>query len=439
MRDMRLTRRAVLGAAAAVLAPAIARALPRDPDVVVIGAGAAGIGAATELVRLGRQVLVLEAAPRLGGRAHTDSGTFGVPFDTGAAFAHAVPRNPLAQIATANGVRLIPYDARPHALFSGRRAAGPADIQAFEAATAALETALDASTGDAAAAALLPAPKPAGWERTAQLLAGPLDAGVDLDALSAADWRTLDTAPSSLVATGYGALLAQTAQGLPVRTGVAVTKVVWGGDRVVLETSAGAIAAASVVVTVSTGVLQDGLLFEPALPDWKRDAIAAVPMGCLIKIALGFDPADPLMAAAGEDSWIVQQALTEQSFAWMWRPAGRPLAVALAGGRFAWELSRADPAEAIAFAREDLARTLGSDAAARVTAALVTDWGRNPLTRGAWSAAKPGEAHKRRLLGEPVGGRVFFAGEACAGRDAGTVHGAWTSGREAARAAAGAV
>jgi len=88
---MKMTRRDLLSssAAAMVVSPALGTQAfgappPRDADIVVIGAGAAGIAAARRIQAANRKVLVLEAASQIGGRCITDSATFAVPFDRGA-------------------------------------------------------------------------------------------------------------------------------------------------------------------------------------------------------------------------------------------------------------------------------------------------------------------------------------------------------------------
>src|ERR1700742_1198612 len=103
--DLRLSRRGLL-AGMAVLAARPAWALPTDPDVVVIGAGAAGIGAALRLAKRGLTFVIVEADSRIGGRALTDTTTFGVPFDIGCAWIHAADRNPFYELAKKDGYRL---------------------------------------------------------------------------------------------------------------------------------------------------------------------------------------------------------------------------------------------------------------------------------------------------------------------------------------------
>ena len=67
-----------------------------NPDVVVIGAGAAGLSATAELMKRGISVLCIEGMNRIGGRCYTDMSTFGVPADHGAHWLHGHKQNEIA-------------------------------------------------------------------------------------------------------------------------------------------------------------------------------------------------------------------------------------------------------------------------------------------------------------------------------------------------------
>src|ERR1051326_2478682 len=65
-------------------------------DVIVVGAGIAGLSATRELQHLGRSVLILEANNRIGGRAYVGYiGDEKVPIDYGGAWIHGISTNPL--------------------------------------------------------------------------------------------------------------------------------------------------------------------------------------------------------------------------------------------------------------------------------------------------------------------------------------------------------
>src|SRR5580698_399098 len=97
----RLSRRSFLAASAATLAaPAIAAppSACADFDVVIVGAGAAGIAAARRIAAAGRKFVLLEAAGHVGGRCITDTRTFGVAYDRGAHWIHTPELNPIAKL-----------------------------------------------------------------------------------------------------------------------------------------------------------------------------------------------------------------------------------------------------------------------------------------------------------------------------------------------------
>ena len=121
----RLSRRSfVSGLASVVALPTWAQVLPSNPDVVIVGAGAAGLAAADELIARGLSVIVLEARGRIGGRAWTDTQTFGVPFDHGCSWLHKADRNPFKPMADDWG-----YTTHFHDDAEGSSIRGPATRQ----------------------------------------------------------------------------------------------------------------------------------------------------------------------------------------------------------------------------------------------------------------------------------------------------------------------
>jgi monoamine oxidase len=100
------------------------------------------------------------------------------------------------------------------------------------------------------------------------------------------------------------------------------------------------------------------------------------------------------------------------------------------GGDLSWELEQCDGLEH--FARDEFRQLFGADALQALGPTLVTAWGSDPYALGSYSAARPGMAHARAALAEPVSPRLQFAGEACSVNHFGTLHGAWRSGSAAA-------
>lgn len=430
------SRRAVMAAMLAGAA-APAAALPSDPDVVVIGAGAAGIAAARALMAAGKSVVVLEAADRIGGRAWTENARLGLPFDHGCAELQGPTDLPLLALARERGFRLVDHDGAPETLFVDGRRATAAERRAYHRAWAAIEAALAASEGrDVAAAAIVP--PGLDWRGTVETWIGPMDHGVDFHNLSTADFTGFaEPETNFLVEQGLGALVAAAGEGLPARLSTPVTAVDWSGEGVAVETAAGTLRAKACVLTVSTGVLRAGRIrFTPALPAETQAAFDALPMGLLTKIAL---KTDGETFGLPENGWLTYRVAEEtpaEACFFLARPFGQPLLVGFVGGAFGWDLSRAGEAAAVDFALGELARLFGSDAPKRVEASLMTDWATNPLTEGAYASARPGRHEARAALARPVGGRVFFAGEAVAGARFQLVSGAWLSGAATAAAVA---
>ncbi|HYC67863.1 NAD(P)/FAD-dependent oxidoreductase [Brevundimonas sp.] len=427
---MRLTRRSLL-AGLGGLAVSGARAGPGgDPDVVVIGAGSAGIAAALTARAAGLDVLVLEAMDRIGGRALTDTATFGSPFDVGCAWLHKADDNPYTDYARAEGFTLQAHEYDLERVWLGRE---PAPAALVNAAEEAMSEAIMAAPADVAASTVVDLVSPVN-EAAGDYL-GALDMAVDLDELSTFDYANADDlAPNFLCAQGYGSIVARRGRGLPVRLNTPVRHVRWDGPGAVVETDAGSIRTRAVIVTASTGVLTSGAIrFTPDLPVATQQAVADIPMGMLAKIPLqirdqrfGLEPfTDVLLARRG------RRDLYFLSF-----PFGADLMVGFVGGDLGWELSAAGEAAAVDFATQGLVEMFGSSAAAAVVKGGLTPWASNPWTRGAYAAASPGRYGAREILGRPVGDRIFFAGEALAGGLIQTCGGAFRSGEATARAVA---
>ncbi|MBV9835497.1 MAG: FAD-dependent oxidoreductase [Alphaproteobacteria bacterium] len=424
-----LTRRAFAGAAAASAAGALARpSLAANPDVIIIGAGMAGIAAARAVMEAGRVPVLIEARGRIGGRTYTESHTFGFPHDHGAAWFEAVERNPLVPLARGLNFQLAP-DPETVSVYIGGR---PADAERYERIYRDAERRIDRAArngGDVAVSVALQARD--SLERLAFAQIGPLDAGVELHQLSALDYNRQADGGLLLPAAGMGAFVQSYGASLPVRLGVRAHRVDWSGPGVSVETSAGTLRAPAVIVTVPVGVLAAGdISFSPPLPADKQDAIAGLPMGSFNRIALRFE-----RRVIDEKPFTALNALTRAGDAIyaMLRPFQREFAIVCVGGDHGRALEAKGPQAMIDFAIDALVEIYGGDLRRAVNGTHATRWGADVLTRGAYSAARPGHARKREALAAPLADRLFFAGEATDPKWAARVAGAWTSGQRAAR------
>lgn len=429
-----LSRRHVLGLG---LAAAVARPVntaTQSPDVVIVGAGVAGLAAARVLTAGGRSVAVLEASPRIGGRVFTDIATFGVPFDRGAAWIHGYDDNVMTRVARLYGFDVVPEQQQEILFLNGRRAA-PADVDNYNSAYEALGEAIGEAAHeeeDSTATAAMPKDLPpdiAAWLPTAAAAIGPLDIGVDLEEFSVQDWH--DREDKELIAgirQGYGMLVGRMADGVPVTANARVTRIAATTGGLQVDSTRGSLRAKAVLVTVSTGVLASGAItFDPPLDGEKQKALVGLPMGLVTKIALMFAAGSPALAFPRNAS-LVPQVQGERGNSFFVNPMGRPFAVCQVGGSLAWDLSTQTQAVAIDFARDRLRTLLGSDADKGFKRGSATDWGANPYTLGSGATVKPGSLVARAKLDTPHAERIFFAGEAQAGARSQSVEGAHESG-----------
>lgn len=421
-----------------------------DTDVVIVGAGLAGLGAATALRERGLRCVVLEASNRIGGRAWTTHPPelAGAWFDHGAIWFHDAANNPLTPIAEAAGLPLLRSDElRQERTYVGARLANAAELADYDAAWSRFEAMADAlitRDGDASMAAVTAALPDDPWAPTIEAWEAAVICAAPAERFSARDWRRNALGGFNLVPDGgIGAFVqGHLGSGLDIRLNTPVERVRSGGPagRVDVVTRSGTVSARACVVTVSTGVLAAGTIaFEPALPARTLEAIAALPMGLAIKVVLRANGPDRLdlpthcsierMVGRTDDPFMPIQA---------W-PFGRDYVQGWIGGPLAWDLSGAGDAAIFDHGLAQLRALFGHrvDKLFAGGARLRTHWDADPWVRGAYCYALPHQAEARDRLAEPLAdGHLMLAGEGCNVPYAGTVAGAWISGRDAAVAIA---
>lgn len=398
-------------------------------DVVIVGAGAAGIAAGRLLQRHGRRALLLEARERVGGRAWTDTAALGLPFDMGAAWLHDARGNPLAGLAASDGVVTRVSERGNERFLDHGEACPPEVMAAYRRAARRVERRgrLRAWLGPDVPLAQLAGRDP--WEAVAVGQQGGLSAAEAPDAVSARDFYRLPDGVDLLVEGGLGAFVAGLADGLEVRLNTPVQRIDASGPEVAVSGAFGTVRAGACLVTVPTGVLAAGAIaFEPALPAAVTDAFAALPLSLLLKVGFRLKRRLPLPY-----HFVAGRALLL---------AGRihivhlhptlPLLTVFAGGAHAREVSAEGEGAKRAFAEDVLVETFGTSIREELAEALTTGWDADPFARGAYAVPRPGHVDARRVYRHVHAGRVHFAGEAGGGRRAMTVAGAWQSGERAA-------
>ncbi|EJN07521.1 monoamine oxidase [Bradyrhizobium sp. YR681] len=435
---MTITRRGFLVAPAVLAAMPVLRAtaapVPREVDIVVIGAGAAGIAAARRVMAANRKVVVVEAASQVGGRCITDSTTFDVPFDRGARWMHNPETNPMIRLARSGGLDVLPAPSGQK-MRIGRRNARAGETEEFLAALVRANRAIDeAARGklDTACASVLP--KDLGdWASAAEFMLGAGFAGKDLKELSAIDKaRAQDRNAAIACRQGLGTLIGKLGEQVPTALSTPASRITWSNRDVSVETQSGKIAARAAIVTVSTNVLTSGAIkFGPDIPKRTLDAASKLTLGSYDHIVLQL-PGNPL--GLSRDDILIEQSNSTRTALMYANIGGSSLCSIDVGGSFGRDLSEQGEAAMAAFAKEWITKLFGSEAAATVKKTSATRWNASPFVMGAMSASAPGGQLSRKILSEPIG-NMFIAGEATHETLWGTVDGAWESGERAADAA----
>ena len=406
--------------------------LPSDVDVAVIGAGAAGIGAARRLHEAGiLSVLVLEARDRVGGRVNTIEPA-GFPLDRGAEWLHSADRNPLSPIAKRLGfsVHRRPPEWTTRLRRSGETIEAEDEWIALREAQRLARRRVATEAEDGPLSMVL---EPGGrWNELLEATSSWAN-GAELDRVSVRDYvRYEDSGTNWRLREGYGRLFEALAEGLPMARETAVSRVDHGGRAIRLETARGALTAKRVIVTVPTSIIAGEIIrFDPPLPE-KISAAAGLPLGVDDKLFISVEGELP---GAEHDIYLVGSTTSRETMSYQVRPFDRPAIYCFFGGLFAAGLEREGEGAMFSFAAGELARLFGSSVRKQIAPLASTAWLHDPWARGSYSYALPGHADDRARLAAPVDDRLFFAGEACSPNFFSTAHGAWISGITAAEAA----
>lgn len=422
------TRRAVLAALGAAASAPLARAAA--PSVVVIGAGVTGLAASMQLSRMGVSHTVIEASERIGGRAFTESATFGVPCDVGAHWLHNGETNPLVDFAESTGVRVYESDDE-WALFSGGAwLEGDAEEDIWDEVDAAERAIARAAERDADVS--LRSVIDGDTSELARFLVGPYEHAASLGSLSTLDWDRQTEGTDMFSEGGLGALVAAWGRQVPVEFGVRAELVDWSGPGVRVGTNKGTIAADAAIVTVSTDVLaRGGISFRSSLPGRTESAIRDLPLGSYNHIVMSFD-GDPFELAPDT---MLGYAGSGGTAGLLINAGGAGLTYFDVAGDFGAGLTAEGEAAMIEFARAALKDMLGTEGLSALTKIQAFPWEANALVGGAYTAARPGRARARQDLKQPLGDRLFFAGEATSLSKPATLDGAIAEGVRAGLAA----
>lgn len=437
------------------------RPSPRSADVVIVGAGVAGLAAAARLTEAGCTVTVLEARDRIGGRVFTTRDPHVEhPIELGAEFLHGRAARSM-RIVSAAGRTVL--DIRGERWESGSRGLRP--LEDFWARLDRVMRRLPGGRDPDRSVADFLATEPGGRSLARdRQLAEQFVRGFHAADPRRASARALaeggspegDPAEQRLarLAGGYAQLPELLGQRLanPPRLGAVVTGIRWDADRAVVtwrEDDASRQAQASqVIVTVPNGVLEappgakGAIAFDPPLPRRWRARLAQLPMGHVVRATVVLRaPVWELKPAGMRDAPERLRRLTflhardgAMPVCWTLYPAEAPVLVAWFGGPDAEVLSGMGGLEDVVVASVAARLHVTQRRLAGAVAAVhLHDWGADPFARGAYSYVGVGGTTAARFLARPLAPSLHFAGEALApaGQN-GTVEGAIASGEAAA-------
>lgn len=402
-------------------------------DIVLIGAGAAGVAAGRALARAKASFVILEARDRIGGRAWTlryDHAGKQYGLDMGGGWLHSAEHNYWRKAAEQAGIEI---DRSPPPWARRNERPPPPDQPDFGIALGQFYERIEAAENkpDRPASDFLEPNNPANGMINSMCAA--LN-GVTLDKVSAHDFVRYEGAGGNFRAPrGYGALITTLAAGLPIELNTRAHLIDHSGARIRVETNRGAVSAKAVIVATPTPVIaSEALRFSPALPKIV-EAAAGLPLGIVDKVFIGFDDdaipigAPPLYGRRpGKPGYDL-------------RPLGMPVIEAFIAGPIAVELELEGAGAAEAFLIDDLAQQLGGGLRGKLKPLALSAWAHDPLAGGAYSYARPGWADARGALAAPATERIFIAGEALSPAHFGTAHGAADTGVIAAARALSAV
>lgn len=437
-------RRFLTGLATAPLLMQTPLSAANPPNVLVIGAGMAGLAAARSLSDQGLKVRVIEARERIGGRIHTSRVWPEYPLDLGASWIHGQTQNPITKLANAAQAKRIAtsydnaelyIDARLKQL--GVQASNEAAMEklvnkALKQA-ALLET--DISLQTAVERVMNQPVSPAYQAQLNFYLNSSYEqeysgSSKEISAQTIDDNEAFSGA-EVLFPQGYDQIPNYLAQGLDIRLGQIVASIHYSSTAVTVKTQDQTYTADYVIITLPLGVLKrKAIQFNPPLPAAKQAAIQRLGMGLLNKAYLRFNQ----VFWPKELDWL--EYLSPDAGRWVewvsFAKMGAPILLGFNAAERAHELENWSDQALLADAMQALKAMFGNNLPQPV-GAQITRWAQDPFAYGSYSFNAVGSTNQDRQALASQQGRLYWAGEATHSKYPGTVHGAYLTGLRTAK------
>ena len=413
-------------------------------EILVIGAGASGLMAASELAEHNYNVTVVEARDRTGGRIHTIDSLFSLPIEAGAEFMHG--KQPLTcSLLETSGTRATLLSGKRYQIWNGQRQEGDFFDEDWERLTSELQKLEKDTDIGSFLKKNFNKPEDASLLKKVTGFVEGYDAA-DLEKASAMalrdEWSSSDDEHQYHIEGGYGQLIQALEQRLRTHGGkillsTTVREIRWSRGRSTIITAAGtSLEGEKVIITVPLGLLQkDAITFSPTLQEYAH-AFNVMGFGGVIKFFVEFHGAfweDRISIPLPELAFVFSDA--EIPTWWSHRPQPNPILTGWLGGPLTRRMDN-DPDMLM----EKAVRSLGYIFQCRphevkrcIKRWHIENWVTDPLTLGAYAYPTTDTAKALSVVSRAVASTVYFAGEAMYQRSAiGTVEAALASGKEVA-------
>lgn len=410
-----------------------------NKKILIVGAGMAGLSAASYLKKRGIETVILEAQAKIGGRIQTDR-SLDVPFDKGASWIHGPQGNPISNLLEKSGAKTF---------LTNDELVGVFDVNGAEYSDKILQKAeqqynkilrtFKGNTNQSFEEVFYKTyPEYTDNRLWTYMLSAFLefDTGADLQELSSLDFYDDEAFEGDdlIITNGFDHLTNYLAKDLAIEVNSPVTAIDYSKESIFIQSNQKNYTADFVILTVPLGVLkQNNISFSPSLPPQTTQAIQKLKMGTVNKFLCLWEEAfwDTKLQYIGYTSKTkgkFNYFLNTKKF----MPVNGLMSFAF--GNSSKETERQSDAEIISEIMVNLSTIYGSNIP-NPSQFLRTKWNSNPYAYGAYSFASHGtRSADFEIFEKPIEDKLFFAGEHTSRAYRGTVHGAYLSGIRAAKA-----